>query len=259
MPVALITGASSGIGRALAFVFAEHGYDLVLVARTQASLNEVKGTCESKHKVSVSLIVADLSEREAANAVFTTVKNSGTPIDVLVNNAGIGDYGWFHESALERQQHMIDVNITSLMQLTRLFVTDMVSRGKGRILNIASTAAFQPGPTMAVYFATKSFVLHFSEAIANELKGTGVTVTVVCPGATQSRFEDTARMNGKGLFSKKGHPTSEAVARFSYDALMKGKVVAIHGALNRFLTWTVRFSPRAAVVAITRRIQQMGQ
>lgn len=130
MPVALITGASSGIGRALSFVFAEHGYDLVLVARNLDALNGVKSTCESKHKVSVSLIVADLSERESANMVFTSVQNAGTTIDVLVNNAGIGDYDWFHESSLDRQQQMIDVNITALMQLTRLFVTDMVSRVK---------------------------------------------------------------------------------------------------------------------------------
>lgn len=258
MATALITGASSGIGLELAKIHASKKDNLVLVARTIVRLNDLKSALEKQYGIHVHCIEKDLSRSTAAQEVYDETVDAGLRIDYLINNAGFGDYGWFHQSNLNRQQEMIDVNISSLTQLTHLFLQDMVSRKSGRIMNVASTAAFQPGPTMSVYFATKAYVLHFSEAINEELKGTGVTVTALCPGATISGFEQQSNMNGKGFFHRKGHPTSAVVATYGHRAMLQGKSVAIHGFMNRLLTFTVRFSPRQLVVKITRKIQEMG-
>jgi uncharacterized protein len=255
MATALITGASSGIGLALANIHASKGDNLILVARNQAKLLQLKQLLSTQYNIAVHIIPADLSTPNIAESIFTATQAIGLPITYLINNAGFGDFGLFYESNWAKQQQMIELNITTLTQLTHIYLPTMIAQGHGKIMNVASTAAFQSGPTMAVYYATKAYVLHFSEAIANELKGTGVTVTALCPGATESGFQAAAAMEESKLVKGKKLPTSKEVAEYGYKAMMKGKVVAIHGVMNYILANSVRFMPRAAVVAITRIMQ----
>jgi short-subunit dehydrogenase len=173
-------------------------------------------------------------------------------VDYLINNAGFGDFGLFADSNWEKQSEMINLNVLALTHLTRLFLPQMIKNKFGKVLNIASTAAFQPGPTMSVYFATKAFVLSFSEAIANELKGTGVTVTVLCPGATESGFQAAADLKNSNLFKGNQIASSKQVAEFGYNMMMKGKIVVIHGFMNKLLTFSVRLAPRNIITSIAR-------
>jgi short-subunit dehydrogenase len=249
---ALITGASSGIGLELAKIHALKGDNLVLVARSTGKLEELKNELEPKHGISVYIIGKDLSKLNSAAEVYEELKGQNIAIDYLINNAGFGDSGFFFDSNWEKQEQMINLNITSLTHFTRLFLKDMVERKNGKILNIASTAAFQPGPTMSVYCATKSYVLSFSEAINNEVKDFGVTVTALCPGATTSGFQAAASLEGSNLFEGKKLPTSAEVAKFGYKAMMKGKSVAIHGTMNSIMAASVRFTPRWLIVKIAR-------
>ena len=252
---ALITGASSGIGLELARVFAKNQIDLVITARSEGKLAEIKKELEQDHGIRVKIIPANLSEYENAEDIYRIIKEKNIEVEYLVNNAGFGDYGNFHESDWTKQEAMINLNITSLTYLTHLFLKDMVRRKCGRILNVASTAAFQPGPLLSVYYATKAFVLHFSEAIANELQGTGITVTTLCPGPTQSSFADTANMGNSALFKRK-LPTSREVAEYGFKAMIAGKTVAIHGTQNKILRQAGRFAPRKVMTAIVRKIQE---
>lgn len=249
---ALITGASSGIGLELARIHASKGDNLVLVARSTSKLEELKKELEAKHGVKVYVIGKDLSKLNSANEVYDELKNQSIEVDYLINNAGFGDSGFFFDSNWEKQEQMLNLNITTLTHFTRLFLKDMVERKSGKVLNIASTAAFQPGPTMAVYCATKSYVLSFSEAINNEVKDFGVTVTALCPGATTSGFQAAASLEGSNLFEGKKLPTSAEVAEFGYKAMMKGKSVAIHGTMNSIMAASVRFTPRWLIVKIAR-------
>ena len=251
---ALITGASSGIGLELANIHASKGDNLVLVARSTSKLEELKKELEPKHQISVYIIGKDLSKLNSAAEVYEEVKRQNITIDYLINNAGFGDSGLFFDSNWEKQEQMINLNITTLTHFTRLFLKDMVERKSGKILNIASTASFQPGPTMAVYCATKSYVLSFSEAINNEVKEFGVTVTALCPGATTSGFQAAASLEGSNLFEGKKLPSAQEVAEYGYKAMMKGKSVAIHGFMNSLMANSVRFTPRAIVVKIARMI-----
>ncbi len=255
----LITGASAGIGFELAHCFARHGHDLVLVARNKASLRSLAADLSAQHGVDAKVCVDDLSQSGAAGRIHDFCAQHRLDVDILVNNAGFGSYGFFHESDRQTQLDMIAVNIASLVDLTHRFLPGMVSRGYGRVLNVASTAAFQPGPLMSVYYATKSFVLHFSEAISNELSGTGVTVTALCPGATKSEFQERANLNGSRLFENRSLPTSKEVADYGYAATMRGQRVAIHGILNAILANSVRFSPRGLVLRLARFIQGKGK
>jgi short-subunit dehydrogenase len=250
----LITGASSGIGLELARECAQHGHDLVLVARRAERLEELAATLRSDHGVEVCVLVYDLSVLSNAQALYDVLAERGIQIEYLINNAGFGTYGPFVESDAIRQQEMIALNIAALTQLTRLFAADMVTRRFGRVLNVASTAAFQPGPMLAVYFATKAYVLHFSEAIDNELGGTGVRVTALCPGSTESEFAQTAQADRSLIFTMRRLPTSADVARFGYRAMIGKKRVAIHGLLNKFLVQLVRVMPRTFVTAVARRM-----
>ena len=251
--VALITGASSGIGRELAKIFSEKGYDLILVARDQAGLESLaKELSNSK-----SLIVPmDLSTDTAAQELFDKVKKQSWDVEVLVNNAGFGDFGFFHETKWEKESMMINLNVKTLTSLTKLFGKEMVKRRSGKILNLASTASFQPGPLMAVYYATKHFVLAFSEAIANEWREYNIVVTALCPGATQSNFQAASAMEQSKLVRNKKLPTAKQVAEFGYQALMQGKTVAVHGLRNRVLALSVRFFPRTWVTAIVRGMSE---
>ncbi len=255
MATALITGASNGIGLELAKVHASKGDNLVLVARNLAKLDELKATLEKQYQIKVYNIGKDLSKPNAAQEVYDETIQQKIQVDYLINNAGFGDFGMFVETDWNKELQMINLNITTLTQFTKLYLQDMVKRRSGKIMNVASTAAFQSGPTMAVYYATKAYVLSFSEAIDNEVSDKGVTVTTLCPGATESGFQAAAAMEESALVKGRKLPTSKEVAEYGYKAMMKGKTVAIHGWINYLLANSVRFTPRALVVKLTRKIQ----
>jgi len=252
---ALITGSTSGIGYELAYIHARQGGNLVLVARNKDKLEQIKKDLENKYKMDAYIIDKDLSIKNSAKNVYDEIIDKNITVDYLINNAGFGDYGFFNESDWGKIERMINLNIIALTQLTKLFLFDMIKRRDGKIMNVASTAAFQSGPTMAVYYATKAYVLSFSEAINNEVKNSGVTVTTLCPGATQSGFQEAASLQESRLVKGRKLPTSKEVAEYGYNAMLKGKSVAIHGILNYLLANSVRFFPRSAVIKITRFIQ----
>ena len=256
---ALITGASNGIGLELAKVHASNGGDLVLLARNKSKLDELKTELEKQFKISVYTIGKDLSVSNAAQEVYDETTKQNIQIDYLINNAGFGDFGMFVETDWNKELQMINLNITTLTQFTKLYLQDMVKRKSGKIMNVASTAAFQSGPTMAVYYATKAYVLSFSEAVDNEVSEKGVTVTTLCPGATESGFQAAAAMEESNLVKGKKLPTSKEVAEYGYASMMKGKTVAIHGLMNYIMANSVRFTPRALVVKMTRKIQDKAK
>jgi short-subunit dehydrogenase len=253
---ALITGASGGIGLDLARLFAEGGYDVVLVARTESKLKELATELASKHGVSARAVAADLADPAAPAQLMERLKAEGVQVDVLVNNAGYGGYGTFAETELDAELKMIQLNISALTALSKAVLPGMLARKSGRILNVASTAAFQPGPLMAVYYATKAYVLSFSEALANETKGTGVTVTCLCPGPTKTGFQQQAKMEESKLVKGKVMMDSLTVARIGYEALHQGQTVVIPGFMNKMLATSVRFLPRGAVTRLVRNTQE---
>jgi uncharacterized protein len=255
MATALITGASNGIGLELAKVHASKGDNLVLVARNLSKLNELKATLEQQFNVKVYTIGKDLSQLDAVQAVYDETTQQKIQVDYLINNAGFGEFGMFVETDWHKEAQMIQLNIRALTQFTKLYLRDMVARRSGKIMNVASTAAFQSGPMMAVYYATKAYVLSFSEAVDNEVRDKGVTITALCPGATESGFQAAAAMEESALVKDRKLPTSQVVAEYGYKAMMRGKTVAIHGWLNTILATSVRFLPRALVVKVTRKIQ----
>ena len=257
--VTLITGASSGIGLELARTFARNGHDLVLVARSASKLDTLAAELIAAHGIRASVITADLSERTAPEMIYNTLRQQGIAVDVLVNNAGFGDFGFFVESDWAKTAQMIDLNITALTHLTHLFLPDMVARKSGRVMNVASTASFQPGPLMAVYYATKSYVLFFSEAIGNELKGTGVTVTALCPGPTESGFQAAAALEDSKLVKGKKMPSSAEVAEYGYRETMRGTAVAVHGFMNNLFAFAPRLVPRNVTLNIVRNMSERAE
>ena len=259
MATALITGASSGIGFELAREFAKHRHDLVLVARSEDKLNSLADDLKAAHQISVHVLAKDLSDAKQVDEVYAYTRFHNLQIDFLVNNAGFGDYAYFYDADWNKLDSMLDVNIKALTRLSWLYVRDMVKSRSGRLMNVASTAAFQPGPTMAVYYATKSYVLFLSEAMANELQGKGVTVTALCPGATESGFQEAADLHESRLVKGKKLPTSAEVAAFGYKAMMRGKKVAIHGVGNYLLAQTPRFFPRNMVTKVVRLMQEKAE
>lgn len=252
----LITGASSGIGLALARIFASHSFDLILVARREEKLLALKKEIEEKYPVSVEIIVQNLAEKNAAKFMYEKIKAENKTVSILVNNAGFGNYGYFSETNGEEESNMVQVNITALTELTKLFLPDMLAKKSGKILNVASTAAFQPGPLMAVYFATKAYVLSFSEALSRELQGTGVSVTCLCPGPTKTEFQDVAKFEKDHSFNNEKFPTAHDVAELGYHALMKKRTIAIHGWKNFFLIQLLRITPRRLVTKIVMKLQK---
>ena len=247
---ALITGASAGIGRELANIFAANAFNLALVARDQERLSAAAEELASTHKIETKILPQDLSRPGAAAAIFDSLKQ--TPVSVLVNNAGFGSYGPFADNNLDLQTGMMQVNMTALVQLTHLFVQPMRNRKCGRILNVASTAAFQPGPMFNIYYATKAFVFSFSYALGDELRGSGVTVTVLCPGLTQTEFQQRANLHPGGPWMM----SARAVAEAGYRGLMRGKRVVIPGAFNRVGSFLARRVPFRLTSAIVRRIHR---
>jgi uncharacterized protein len=253
---ALITGASGGLGLELAELLAKAGHDLVLVARSAAKLEGVARDLSKKYGVQTLALSSDLSAIGAGKALLEELRSRELDIDILVNNAGFASYGKFHENDLDAEINMVDLNIRTLTELTGLLLPSMVKRGRGRVLNIASTAAFQSGPLMAVYYASKAYVLFFSEAIANELEGTGVTVTAFCPGAFSSGFQDRADMQDSKLIKGRKLPTALEVARIGFAGMMKGQVVVLDSMFNYVQAQSARFLPRKVVTKIVRGVQE---
>jgi len=252
---ALITGASGGIGYDLAKEFASHGYNVVLVARSKEKLEQLAQELRTTYGIQATVLTQDLGAPAAPQQIFDQLTQAGITVDVLVNNAGFASYGFFHEADTQKELDMIQLNVMALVYLTRLFLPGMVARRSGKILNVASTAAFQPGPLMAVYYATKAFVLSFSEAIANELKDSGVTVTALCPGPTESGFQARAAMEDSKLVQS-GLMDSMTVAQAGYEGLMQGKTVVIPGLFNKVGAVAPRFVPRKMVTQVVRNMQE---
>ena len=250
---ALVTGASSGIGSELAQLFAAHDHDLVLVARSTAPLDDLARTLSSAHAITATVIGQDLSTPTAAADVHAELRSRGIQVDVLVNNAGFNVYGPFAETDHAEELRMLAVNVVALTSLTKLLLPGMLARGFGRILNVASTASFSPAPLDSTYAATKAYVLSFSEALAEELRGTGVTVTALCPGPTDTDFARRAAMLDTSIFTGR-LMTARDVAAIGYRALARGKTIAIAGLANRALVLVIRFSPRALVTRIAKRM-----
>ena len=248
--LALITGASAGLGEQFAQLFADDGHDVLLVARRIDRLEALGARLRQAHDVGATAIAADLADRGAPQRLYDEVASRGLQVDFLVNNAGFGSNGAFLDQDLAREAEMIEVNCAALLKLTHLFARPMRERRSGRILNIASTAAFQPGPYMATYYATKAFVVSFSEALAHELRGSGVTLTCHCPGATRTEFGARAGNDKSVLFKRTGVAEAPEVARHAYRAMMKGEVLAVHGVMNRIVMESVRFSPRRVVRSV---------
>jgi uncharacterized protein len=249
----LITGASSGIGMELARKFAKHGHSVVLVARGVDKLEELARELRSKSNVRAEVIAADLTEPSAPEKIVKSLSERNLTIDVLVNNAGFGERGAFAQIDTQRQLDMIQVNITAVAHLTRLLLPGMIQRNTGGVLNVASTAAFQGGPNMAMYYATKAFVLSFTEALHEEVAGTNVHVTCLCPGPTHTGFVAAANMEGVNLF-KMGAETAEAVAGVGYAAFTKNKAIAISGFKNKLTAFSTRLAPRAVARKIAKAL-----
>ncbi len=252
----LITGASGGIGYELAKLFARDHYSVVLVARSTDKLNQVAAELQGQFGVTVKTVALDLGAAVAPQFLFDQLQREGIAVDVLVNNAGFGEFGEFASMAEQEILGQIHLNVTALTHLTRLFLPPMLERRRGKVMNVASTAAFQPGPLMAVYYATKAYVLSFSEALANEVARSGVVVSCFCPGATDTNFQKRAGMENSRLFKKLRPMTAGAVARDGYRGLMAGRTVVISGVQNWLVAESVRFAPRKIVTALSRWVAE---
>lgn len=241
---ALITGASSGLGADFAQLFAKDGHNLVLLARNEQKLTQLAQQIESDFGVRASVMVKDLGNQADVDSILPELQALNIHIDYLVNNAGLGEYGPFHESDWPKLRQLMDVNILALSQLTHQLVQPMVAKGYGKILHVASTAAFQPGPLMAAYYASKAFVLSLGEAMHHELKDTGVTVTVLCPGPTETNFFNAAAMDLSRLTKSPMMQSSKEVVSFGYRKMMAGKMTVIPGLMNKLGTFLIPFAPR---------------
>lgn len=254
-PTALVTGASAGLGTDYARLLAADGHDLILVARRRDRLQALAAELGAAHGIATYVFPADLARPNAAGDLHAAVTAAGLEIDVLINNAGFGSNGPFADSDEQWELDMVAVNIAALVQLTRLCLPAMIARGRGRILNVGSTAGFQAGPYMATYYASKAFVNHFSEALSHELAGTGVTVTVSCPGPVATEFGAIAGNDKTRLF--KGRPAaSDAIAREAYAAMKRGTRMIVHGVRNKLAVQAQRVSPRGAIHRIALRLNR---
>lgn len=247
----LVTGASSGIGRELAHCFAADGATCVLLARTEEALHEVAGTLTTEYGADTHVLPADLSVPGAADTVAEQLQERGLTVDVLVNNAGVGARGAFTDLSAQRQVDMIQVNVAALTHLTRRVLPGMRERGRGGVLNVASTAGFQSGPYMSVYYATKAYVLSFSDGLAEEMAGTGVTVTCLAPGPTRTAFADRADMDDARLMDLGATMTPAAVAAAGYDAFRAGRALEIPGWPNKVGAFLTRVTPRVLARKVT--------
>lgn len=244
---ALITGAASGIGRAFSDIFASEGYDLILVGRNLEKMETMKADYEAKSGIHVTAVQKDISKEGAAQGVYDEVKSIGLDVDVLINNAGVGDYGRFIDIPWEKERDLAGLDMLSVMQMTHLYAADMERRGGGRVLNMSSIAAFVPGPFMPMYYAAKAFVFSFSQAVSREMEGTGVTVTCLCPGPTATNFEKEANMGaGNKMFTWFRPSTADEVACEGYTALMKGDAVHVTKPRYRIFKFIARLGSEKA-------------
>jgi len=247
MARAIVTGASSGVGKAMAQRLDRDGHEVVLVARSTDALEEL-----ARSMTGARIVTADLADPEGAETVFSEAPGA----DILINNAGFGEFGPFASSDLSRAQAMIQVNCSSLTALTGKYLPAMLERGTGHIMNVASTAAFQPGPTMAVYYATKAYVLSFTEAVAEEVRGSGVSVTAFCPGAFASGFQATAHVEESRLVKGRKLPSAEEMAEAALRSMQRGEVVAVPGLANKVGAFMPRLTPRPIMRRVVSFIQR---
>ena len=252
----LITGASTGIGYELALLAAQDGHHLVLIARNHERLHELAERWSGQHKIIVDVIAQDLSEPQAAEKIVAALQKEKITVDVLINNAGFGVSGLFHDTDWKATADMLQVNMVALTRLTQLLLPDMLARKSGKILNVASTAGFLPGPLMACYYASKAYVISFTEALANELAGSGVTITALCPGPTQTEFQKRAGVDRSRLFKSSNVMSAAEVAKVGYRAMRRGQTLAIAGFFNAVGMQLLRISPRKLNAAIVRHIQE---
>jgi len=248
----LVTGASKGIGMELARQFAKHGYSLIITATSEEQLGETASRMQAEFNVPVRFVAADLRDPDAPQKLHDALEADGTGIDILVNNAGLGHHGWFVDQPGEDDVEMIRVNVEALVRMTKMFLPEMVARRSGRILNTASIAGFMPAPQMAVYHATKAFVLSFTEALAEELKDSGVTVTALCPGATDTDFFKTGDLVDTTAFQKMEVMPPQEVAKGGYEALMNGDRVYVAGGMNKAMVFMRRLMPDSVMVKMTK-------
>lgn len=251
MATALITGASGGIGLEFAKIFAQKKVNLVLIARNEKKLTEIAEKFVQSG-IHVTIYPKDLSVLENAEEIYNDLKNKNVAIDYLVNNAGFGLHGSLTETSWQRELEMINLNMVTLTYLTKMFAAGMKENGSGSILNVASTGSFQPGPYMAVYCATKAYVLSLSEALNTELKGSGVVVSTLCPGVTDTGFHEIAGTENTTLLKRSKHASAKEVAQYGYKIIMKRKGVGVHGFINRAMVFSIRFTPRNSVAGIAR-------
>ncbi len=254
--LAVITGASMGLGYEFAKILANKGYDLLLVARSKDKLEQLSKEIKSICKVECYIFECDLAKSNAAEQVFDYLAELKRNCHILINNAGFGYYGMFSEIDARRSEDMIALNISSLTTLTHLALQDMKGYNSGYILNVASTAAFQAGPLMAVYYATKAYVLSLTEALANELSHTRIIVSALCPGPTDTNFQKNASLDGSNLFKILKAPSAKEVAEFGIESMFNGKTVAIHGFVNKILVQSTRISPRKLLAKVVRQLQE---
>lgn len=256
---ALITGASNGIGLELARIHAKRGGDLVLVARSQDKLNQLADELRAQyHDIQITVIAQDLAMPHAAQSVFAQTEQLGIQVDILINNAGFGGHGRFFERELAKEQQMIQLNITTLTELTHLYLQGMVARRSGKILNVSSTASFMPGPLQAVYYATKAYVTSFSQAVAEEVREFGISVTALCPGAVATDF--VAAGDLQGVAAWKNAKSAQSVAECGYQAMLDGELVAFNeGKLKFTLEWVIPLLPRKTMLKISRSVMEKSK
>jgi short-subunit dehydrogenase len=252
--LALVTGASEGIGFELCKLLAKDGYSIVLTARNQKQL-ERRAEELQKHAIETYIIVQDLSLPDACEKIVKELAEKKLQIEILINNAGFANYGNFAENSLEKEMALLQVNVVALTKLTKLILPSMLANKKGKIMNLASMAAFVAGPQMAVYYASKAYVLSFSEGLASELEGTGVTVTAVCPGATATEFQERAGLGRSKLFSKVKPMDSTTVSEIGYRGMMNGETIVVTGTLNKLMALLTRLTPRSTSTRLVKRIQ----
>ncbi|PWJ89640.1 hypothetical protein C7380_11443 [Oceanotoga teriensis] len=252
----LITGASNGIGKEMAYIFAEMGFNLLLIARNFEKLNDIKNKIEKKNNIKVLILSKDLTDIESIKDIYSFCNIEEINVEILINNAGFASFGEFHSIDLDTDLSQINLNIMALTMLTKLFLKDMIEKRNGKILNVSSIAAFQPGPLMSVYYASKAYVESFTQAISNESKQYGITVSSLCPGPVNTGFKERAGMNRSNLFKGKGVMSAEKVAKYAIKCLFKGKKRIIPGFLNKCSVFSTRFVSSSFAAKIAKSIQK---
>lgn len=245
-----------GIGKHISLELAKRGYDLVLTSRNKELLEQLQKECKQTTGVEVYVYPLDLAAPGSSQTLYDWTVQQKLNIDVLINNAGFGDYGSFYTSSYDKVSEMIQVNVSSLTQLTRLFLPSMIQKAQGYVMNIASVAGFVPGPYMAVYYATKAYVLSFSEAVAEEVRGTGVIISAFCPGATETAFFDRAAAGNNPLFKNIPMPKASEVAAYGVKSLFRGKIVSVHGVINQINVFMIKWFPRRFLIRMLAKFQK---